>query len=77
MKTVKVRIAVAVDEYARWVADGCHGQSNERAMRGAGNELHDFWRSFGEPPASCSQVYFIEADVPVPEPVTVKGEVAK
>lgn len=69
VKTVRVRIAVAVDASGKWhsSASGCgEGNSDEERAEWAQEFLDS-----NLPQA----VYFVEADVPIPEPQTIEGEV--
>lgn len=70
-KTVRVRIAVAVDCDGHYAASGCHCEDN----------AHDFGDEF-ENLESClgyaqhpRHVVWVEADVPLPVTQTVEGEV--
>lgn len=67
-KTVRVRIAVAVDEHGRWRAFGVAGAVDatmENEAAGYARRLH----------ASVC-VHWIEADVPLPlAPIVVEGNV--
>lgn len=65
MKTVRVRIAVAVNERGEWHAFG--------------GDFEDDW-AMDEAVANVSEdvrvaEHFIEADVPIPEPSTIEGQV--
>ncbi len=73
MKTKRVRIAVAVNEDGKWCAMGWGGgmigkqtdaELTSHALEGLDND------------ATSEHVVFIEADVPIPESVTVEGKVA-
>lgn len=65
-KTVKVRIAVAVDEEGDWNVEGRAGVSAECSRR----EVIAKYAFLGTP-----HVYMIEADVPLPpSPKTIKAK---
>lgn len=64
MKTVRVRIAVAVDEKCQWKAYG-HWNAFDVDMTQQAN-LYVRHRQ---------HVVFVEADVPVPESPVIEGEV--
>lgn len=71
-ETVRVRIAVVVDDAGLWCGDGDSECSDEDAVTWA-EDNHQ-----GEP-FRTRHVVFVEADVPKPakpEPLTVEGEVA-
>jgi hypothetical protein len=63
-KTVKVRIAVAVDHNGGWSAYGGSGMSDEESMEEAVFNV-------GYIPTQ----FFVTAELPVPEQVEVEGEV--
>ena len=65
-KTVKVRIAVAVDEHGRWQAYGGTSLPDRDVMSLAvnGTTAHIAWRE-------C----WVTAELPIPEPLEVAGEV--
>lgn len=66
-KTVRVRIAVAVDIEGQWVAHAIWRHSDKENQENLFfDDLHD-----GE----CH--YFVEATLPVPLPQTVEGEVTE
>lgn len=65
-RTVRVRIALAVDEYGEWVARGV--SEYENAM---------LWANGAMIGSRSHANYWIEADVPVPVVTTVQGEVKK
>ena len=67
MKTIRVRIAVAMNEYCDWCAFGGSEWRDDDSMA---NE------AFNEVSESRSQrCFFVEADIPVPEPETIEGTV--
>lgn len=72
MKTVKVRIAVAVGANGAWSAGGGSGHSEYDAhcvavdcLRRDGVRFNDY------------HVVWVESEVPLPSNVSVKGEVVK
>lgn len=69
MKTVRVRIAVAVSDDLSWSASGW--SSNDKRYDVAAKDS-----AVDSVPRSVCAVHFIEADVPVPEPMTISGEVS-
>lgn len=66
MKTVKVRIAVAVDRDGNWSAFGCNEHTDKVDMNYAvaGDE-------------SLTGRYFVEAELPIPTVPTVQGTVVE
>lgn len=73
MKTVKVRIAVAVDAAGDWSA--CGWQVHTPGARE--KQEADMLSMAAEPLASGEARYWIEAEVPVPEVQTVPGTVTE
>jgi hypothetical protein len=68
-KTVRVRIAVEVDEHGNYCAFGSNRERDPRQVIGEWDEFH-----YGD----FTEEFWIEADVPVPEHPTegvIKGEV--
>jgi len=65
-KTVKVRIAVAVDPSGEWSATGWHEASDELMMECARDSVAD-----GE------ALYWLEAELAIPEPETVQASVTE
>lgn len=61
---MKVRIAVAVDADGDWNAVGCRALSDEKAAGYAADTISDPYH-----------VRFVEADVPLPDISTIRGEV--
>lgn len=70
MATVRVRIAVVVDEEGFWQASGWFTQGNKPTDE----EMKDITMDIFTP-EGCEAVYFVEADLPLPSPVTVEGKV--
>ena len=69
MKTVKVRIAVAVDSQGNWAASGWSGKGDPGA---ASDYMADIARDgVGEGEA----LYWVEAEIPMPEVQTIQGDV--
>ena len=66
MKTVRVRIAVAVNKDGRWATYCFSGNSDATNIRNA----------FDNSPRGAL-ISFIEADLPVPEAETIEGEVSQ
>lgn len=62
---VRVRIAVAIDAEGRWSATGYAGWKDEEA---AGESLE----SLDSP---CAVVHFVEAEIPLPSSLTLKGQI--
>lgn len=67
MKTVKVRIAVAIDSKGNWNACGWPDQKDKGEMAGIALDSLP-----GDP---YEVVHWVEADVPIPESLTVQGAV--
>lgn len=66
LKTVKVRVAVAVDAEGMWAAVAKAGYSGSSAMREA-NEMLDECRAVAN--------YYITAELPIPEPQEIAAKV--
>ena len=66
MKTVRVRIAVAVNEQGKWNAFGYSSSSDENSKQLAFECLD------GE---GVESLYWIEADLPIPSPTIIEGTV--
>lgn len=64
MKTVRVRIAVAVDSDGDWNACGSRTTTDDGAAQYAADTV-----------GSPYHVRFVEAQVPVPDVATIRGEV--
>ena len=62
-RTIRVRIAVGIDRDGEWEAYGTNDRTDAQTLQNAG---FDSW---------ASTVVWVEADVPLPEPVTVEGTV--
>lgn len=69
MKTVKVRIAVAVNADGNWNSSGWKKAKDSDAMDLAQEGLQEI--------SSCEKVYWVEADIPIPEPEIVQGKVTQ
>lgn len=70
--TVRVRIAVAVDEHGAWASCGWLRGGDARLTRHALDDL----LNVQEQGAESRHVVFVEADVPLPTPVVVEGKPA-
>ena len=66
-KTVRVRIAVAIDEYGHYFVVGWDGGTDKQRVESA--------REFFESANGNECVHFIEADVPLPVSETIEGKV--
>ncbi len=66
MTTIRVRIAVAVTPNGCWSADGCKLNVNWSLPVAEANYGTYLFRQHGP-----GHVVFVEADVPVPEPIEV------
>jgi hypothetical protein len=69
MATVRVRIAVVVDDKGGWNAAGWNSagpQDDIGAARDGHNPDHEI---------VSERVHFVEADIPIPEPTTIEGTV--
>ena len=64
-KTVRVRIAVVVDARRCWEARGSDGNSDAGSASSATCDNHG------------GSLHFVEADIPIPQPQTVEGEVVE
>jgi hypothetical protein len=67
MRTVKVRIAVAVNKAGEWCANGWFNWKDESAQSAAVEGLDS---------ALPEVVHFVEAEIPLPESETINGEVS-
>lgn len=67
METVKVRIAVAVDETGEWCSAGWSGYANDDDLMGSARNgvVDNFAREF-----------WIEAEIPIPRPTTIPATVS-
>ena len=72
MKTVRVRIAVAVTSKGEWHAEADFEDSEKEAHQRAVELLQTGHLEEAE----CA-IHWVEADIPIPEGVTVEGEVVK
>lgn len=63
-KTVRVRIAVAVNDLGQWRAEGFDEYDDKHAIKAATSTIE------GE-----RRVFWVEADLPIPETQVVEGEV--
>lgn len=73
-KTIKVRIALAVDEHGVWQAEGWHPKLNHRYKTSPTAELNESFRSTSE----IFVVHWVDAVVEIPDSSTrtvVEGEV--
>jgi hypothetical protein len=73
MQTIKVRIAVAVNEKGEWNSAGWnHHKDDSKADNNKRSSALE-----GLEPGRQEVVYFIEAEVPIPESIqgTIQGEV--
>lgn len=68
-KTVRVRIALAMNEHGEWSSAGWNNASDADME----SELNNLYFAKGEPKA----IDYIEADVPVPEVKTIEGRIAR
>lgn len=81
-KTVRVRIAVAVDRKGRYFAVGSKPkfeaeQRHEEEARDGLDQFHvdENYRRGGKPKAHVVAIHWVEAEVPLPVETTVEGEV--
>lgn len=70
---MRVRIAVAIDDKGNYC---CAGFTDE-GRPAADNELVTYARDGLDTQSMMTAVHFIEADVPLPVPLTIKGTTAK
>jgi hypothetical protein len=66
MKTVKVKIAVAVDECGCWYAYGENSSTPDESAGEARGWVHD---------DGCVASYFVEAELPVPKTTLAVGPI--
>lgn len=66
-RTVRVRIAVAVTEIGHWNASGFYDWDDAEAVDEVGGPLAGL----------ATTVHFIEADIPLPQPLTIQGSVVE
>lgn len=72
MKTVRVRIAVVVTDEGAW---SCAGWSGPQGEREPDKDIADCARDSTMMEVDSCNLHWVEADVPMPEMQTVKGEV--
>lgn len=72
MKTIKVRVAVAVNSNEQWSSSGAHNMPDEDAKSVALDGLDYIANSSSR---HAEVIHWVEADVPVPEGAEVSGEV--
>lgn len=65
-KTVVVRIAVVVNEFGHWSASGFYNFTNKEAIKLAQEGLDELGQE---------RVFFVEAELTIPEAETVQGVV--
>lgn len=70
-KTVRVRIAVAVDPFGSW---GSYGSSDSLSI---GEQYMAKQALIANLDRTQARIVFIEAEVPLPEPVTVEAVVVE
>mgnify|MGYP003649996958 CR=1 FL=1 len=68
--TVRVRIAVVVSADGRYMASANYAADDERNI----SDVEAWW---GDNNIGSTRLVWVEADVPLPRPETVKGEVAE
>lgn len=74
-ETVRVRIAVAVDQAGNWSAYGATAET-ERSMRFTASDsraVHDVVEDFGN--ETVEAFHWVEADIPLPVAQTIQGTV--
>lgn len=72
MTTVRVRIAVGVDARGVWCA---YGWSSEQGRQATDEQMAGNVADMIDQSVTQYATHYIEADVPLPESTTVKGEV--
>ncbi len=70
-KTVRVRIAVAVNADGQWGSDGCSKTSGEPMA----DSTISLWAARDCRGDGAKVVHFIEADIPLPVASTIEGTV--
>lgn len=75
-KTKRVRIAVAIDEHGNFRAVGWtpHPATGSLAELDMKEEAHDLFMDNAHGGTMC-HIIWVEADIPIPEPVTIQGTV--
>lgn len=68
VKTIKVRIAVLVDQEGHWTSAGAHNWAGQDAMGGAYECLD---------PIGGVQEYWLTAELPIPETLEVQATAEK
>jgi hypothetical protein len=68
MKTVKVRIALVINEKGYWNSYGSFNCSDRRLKELAKESFETYDVS------DCEQTYFVEVEVPVPEVIQLEGK---
>jgi|ERR1700733_1281985 len=76
-RTVRVRIAVAVNDKGEWDAGGWNYLVDEKTAdaRMAKGVLEDLIKCHEDGEVVATAVHFIEADIPLPASQTIEGEV--
>ena len=75
-KSIRVRIAVAVDEKGNWAAIGLGTMEPGPSWIHLDDLRAHFFDNHGLPaPSDDSSIRWVEAYVPLPEAITVEGEV--
>jgi hypothetical protein len=75
IKTVKVRIAVAVNSRGEWNAGG-HGDVNGPHEYGSSDNAPDWlWDGMPDREGANEHLLFVEADVPMPQSAVIHGVV--
>lgn len=65
LRTVKVQIPLIMNYEGEWAAYGSHDTGTDSSIKSAGENIQ----------GDAKVLYYIEAELPVPEPIIVVGEV--
>jgi len=71
MNTKRVRIAVVMNEHGVWSSMGFSGKEGPRSDEDLSNMAFDCHDEGG-----TMVLHFVEADIPVPLPTTIQGEIS-
>ena len=74
-KTVRVRVAVAVDEEGNTATSTAITAASEKPERFDAEAIEEVAETMIAHYGGGGRVHFIEADIPIPEPQTIEGKV--
>jgi len=76
-KLVKIRVAVRIDEAGNWAAYGGNGREliGDRQESSDDKAIAYCARRLYHKPTGTERIFFLVAELPCPQPETVRGEV--